>query len=158
MDDDEITAIRSAYRWHRRIGTMTRLPKQPAPTPKEPSHALVGAGLHCKDKSGKVQNQATVVAVIPSGNPTVGDLALVQYFEWGVGEPSTRRLVPLSEFAKSDRWVFYSSVDEMKDHYERVDKYRDRHVDAASALPPSKKPQSQRGRRPNGTGRRSNTP
>jgi hypothetical protein len=47
---------------------MTRSPKQPAPTPKEPSHALVGAGLHCKDKSGKVQIQAAVVAVIPSGS------------------------------------------------------------------------------------------
>jgi hypothetical protein len=86
----------------------------------EPAHPLVGAGVHYKDENGVVQNQAAIVAVIPGGGH-LGDLALLQYFEWFTGSPSTRRLVSLSELAASDRWVLYRDVDEMNDHYERVD-------------------------------------
>jgi hypothetical protein len=93
---------------------------------KEPSHALVGAGLHFKDADDCVKDQAVILAVIPSGNSTVGDLALIQYFDWMMGDPCTRRLLPLSALASTDRWVLYASVEEMKDHYERIDKYRDR--------------------------------
>jgi hypothetical protein len=86
-------------------------------------HPLEGAGLHYKDENGYVQHQAVIVTVISSGNTTIGDLALIQYFEWVSGGPSTRRLISLSEMASTDQWVFYSSVEEMKDHYERVDRY-----------------------------------
>jgi hypothetical protein len=65
---------------------------QSAKEAASPAHPLVGAGLHCKDDSGCVINQATIVTVVPSGNATVGDLALIQYFEWFGGDPSTRRL------------------------------------------------------------------
>lgn len=102
--------------------------RQQAATEKKPAgpgkkHPLAGAGLHYKDEHERVLNQAMIVEVIPS-NSAVGDLALIQYFEWFIGAPSTRRLIPLSELASSDRWVFYSSVDEMNDHYERVDGHR----------------------------------
>ena len=95
---------------------------------KPPKHPLVGAGLHWRDERGYTQNQATIVAVIPSGNAQVGDLALIQYFEWIIGGISTRRLVALSELASSEQWVLYSSVDEMNDHYERVDEHRNDHI------------------------------
>jgi hypothetical protein len=98
-----------------------------ATTEKKPaeggSHPLIGAGLHYKDEHGRVLNQVSIVAVIAS-NSAAGDLALIQYFEWISGEPSTRRLIPLSELASSDRWVLYSSVAEMKDHFERSDEGR----------------------------------
>ena len=102
-------------------------PQRVAATGKEPAeggkHPLVGAGLHYKDEHGRVLNQVSIVAVIPS-NSAVGDLALIQYFEWMSGEPSTRRLIPLSELASSDRWVLYSSVAEMNDHFQRSDEGR----------------------------------
>jgi hypothetical protein len=92
------------------------------PIPTKAKHPLVGAGVHCKDKDGCVQNQAVILEVVPSGS-SVGDLALIQYFEWLVGEPSTRRLLPLTELASSDRWVFYADAEEMNDHYQRVDRH-----------------------------------
>lgn len=93
-----------------------------ASTTPNPTHPLVGAGLHRKDADGVVQNQAQIVAVVPSGSSATGDLALIQHFDWIMGEPSTRRLVPLAELASGDRWVLYASIEEMNDHYERVDK------------------------------------
>jgi hypothetical protein len=86
-------------------------------------HPLIGAGLHYKDEHGRVLNQASIVAVIPS-NSAAGDLALIQYIEWMSREPSTRRLIPLSDLASSDRWVLYSSAAEMKDHFQRSDEGR----------------------------------
>jgi hypothetical protein len=104
--------------------------KQPQPavtTGKEPAeggkHPLVGAGLHYKDEHGRVLNQASIVAVIPS-NSAAGDLALIQYIEWMSGEASTRRLIPLSDLASSERWVLYGSAAEMSDHFERSDESR----------------------------------
>jgi hypothetical protein len=92
------------------------------PITTKAKHPLVGAGLHYKDEDGCVQNQAVILEVVSSGS-SVGDLALIQYFEWFGGEPSTRRLLPLTELANSDRWVFYADVEEMKDHHERVDRH-----------------------------------
>jgi hypothetical protein len=95
-------------------------------------HPLIGTGLHWKDEDGAVQHQAVVVDVVPSGNAAVGDLALIQYFEWPMGEPSTRRLIPLVELASAapgkDRWVLYRDVDDMNDHYERRDKHQNEHI------------------------------
>ncbi|MGH7049122.1 MAG: hypothetical protein ACREE5_00525 [Acetobacteraceae bacterium] len=107
------------------------MPK-PATRPSKAAgeHPLVGAGLHRKGPDGDVVNQATVLAVMPSNNTSVGDLALIQYFDWILGDPSTRRLVSLVELASTDRWVLYSSVDEMKDHYDRVDAHQNKHIRA----------------------------
>jgi hypothetical protein len=80
-------------------------------------HPLIGAGLHYKGEDGCVENQGEIIAVIPSNNAAVGDLALIQYYEWVIGTASTRRLVSLADLANSDRWVFYRSVKEMNDHY-----------------------------------------
>ena len=64
-----------------------------------PNHALLRAGVHFKDEHDRVQNQAAIVAVFPSGNTTIDDLALLQCFSWIIGEPSTQRLIPLVEIA-----------------------------------------------------------
>jgi hypothetical protein len=93
------------------------------PTPR-PQHPLVGTGLHFTDDDGIVERQAAIIEVVPSGSTTVGDLALIQYFEFFMGAPSTRRLIPLSELASTERWVFYASTEEMNEHYQRVDQRR----------------------------------
>jgi hypothetical protein len=94
-----------------------------APKLNTSEHPLLNAGVHFKDENGCVESQATIAAII-STNSTMGDLALLQYYEWFVGEASTRRLVPLSELASSDRWVLYRNLEEMNDHYERVDQHK----------------------------------
>jgi hypothetical protein len=76
-------------------------------------HPLVGAGVHFMDQYGRVQDHAAIVAVVPSNNTAVGDLALLQYFERARGAPPTQRLIPLAELSSSDRWVLYKSVAEM---------------------------------------------
>lgn len=90
-------------------------------------HPLLKAGLHWKLPSGEVQRQAVILAIVPSGSSQAGDLALIQYFEWMLGGPSTRALIPLAELATS-RWVLYASVDEMIDHYERIDEPRNEQI------------------------------
>lgn len=97
------------------------------------SHPLVGAGVHYKNEHGCVENQAAIVAIIPSNNSAVGDLALLQYFEWMMGDASTQRLIPLAELAASDRWVLYQSPEEMNDHYKRVDEHQNKHIRARLA-------------------------
>lgn len=70
-------------------------------------HPLVGTGLHYKDErailyfkyniadeSGCVINQAAIFAIISSGNSTIGDLALIQYFDWFGGYPQHAGLYP----------------------------------------------------------------
>lgn len=70
-----------------------------AKTTVPPKHPLVGAGVHWCLPDGYVQNQASIVAIVPSNSPA-GDLALLQYYEWIMGEPSTRRLVSLARLQK----------------------------------------------------------
>lgn len=82
-------------------------------------HPLVGAGLLSKNEDGSIKYQASVLEIIPSGSSTTGDLALIQLYEWIMGEPSTRLLVPLSELASS-QWVVFSDVEEMSKYYGRV--------------------------------------
>jgi hypothetical protein len=94
-------------------------------------HPLVGAGVHWKDERGYTRHKATIIEVISSGSTQVGDLALLQYFDWIIGEPSTRRLVRLSELASSEQWVLYSSVEEMNAHYERIDRYQNENIQNA---------------------------
>jgi hypothetical protein len=95
--------------------------------PAAQKHPLEGAGLHWKNEHGGVQYQATIIKIVPSGNANIGDLALIQYYEWISGTPSTQRLIPLVELATS-QWVFYSSAEEMNDHYERVGRHQNEHI------------------------------
>ena len=87
-------------------------------------HPLVGAGLHYKNADGIVSNQAQIIAVFPSNNSTVGDLALVEYYEWISSGTETRALVALSELTDRERWVLYASTD----HYQRVDQHQNRFI------------------------------
>jgi hypothetical protein len=83
-------------------------------------HPLNGAGVHFKDENGRVENQMVILNVVPSNSPA-GDLALVQYFDWMMGDRSTRALIPLAQMTDPKRWVFYADIEEMNEHYERVD-------------------------------------
>lgn len=116
-------------KWHRRLKADedTRLidkrKEKMASQPK--AHPLIHRGLHRLDADRCVQNQAVILDVFPSNSPT-GDLAIIQYFEWFVGEPSTQGIVPVASLAGPE-WVLYSSVEEMNEHYERVDSHRSQH-------------------------------
>ena len=91
----------------------------------ENTHPLVGAGLHIK-VDNVVERQAHILAVIPSSSPS-GDLALIEFFGWMMGEPTTRRLISLAELATDERFVLYPSVIAMNEHYERVDSGQSQH-------------------------------
>jgi hypothetical protein len=92
--------------------------------PGEIVHALAGAGVFRLDADGAVDRQAMVVSVFPSGAAPVGDLALIQYFDWIVGQPSTRDVVPLAEMAVPGRYILFSCVEEMNDYWERIARHR----------------------------------
>ena len=96
---------------------------KPSRKPTVRKDPLVGAGLHRKDADGCVQNQATIIDVIHNGES--GDLALVGYFDWIMGHPTIRALISLRELAKPE-WVFYENVEDMNDHYDRVDEHRNK--------------------------------
>ena len=93
---------------------------------KTTQHPLIRRGLHRLDHQRCVQNQAVIIEVFPSNSP-IGDLAIIQYFEWFMGEPSTQAVVPVTALADPE-WVLYASVEEMNEHYDRVDSHRIRHV------------------------------
>lgn len=93
-------------------------------------HPLIGAGVHWKNHKGSVENQAVILDVIPDAK---GDIALIQSLDFAIGFPSTRRLVALAELCSSDCWVLYSSVDEMNEHYARIDEKRNEYLFKDSA-------------------------
>jgi hypothetical protein len=87
-------------------------------------HPLVGAGAHMLDEHRTTKFQVTIVAVVPSGCPEVGDLALVQFYDWIIGEPTNRRLIPLRELA-TEQWKLFASMQEANDYYANVASHRD---------------------------------
>jgi hypothetical protein len=98
-------------------------------------HPLVGCGLHYKTEDGCVKNQASIIAVVPSGNHAVGDLALIQYYEWFSGGPSTRRLIPLVELASGyglaageERWTFFDNIEGAGYYYEHFARRHDERI------------------------------
>lgn len=100
--------------------------KKPSPVIDKgfrPGHPLAGVGLHRMDEHGRVQNQAMVLDVISSGSTELGDLALIQYYSWIWGEPTTRALIPLREIA-TPTWVLYANTEDMNAHYSAVDARR----------------------------------
>lgn len=98
--------------------------------PSQPKrHPLIGRGLHRLDADRCVLNQAVILDVFPSNSP-LGDLAIIQYFEWIVGEPSTQGIIGVDRLADPE-WVLYSSAEEMNEHYERVDRHRIEHRNKA---------------------------
>ena len=91
-------------------------------------HALVGSGLHFKRPDGYVMHQAAVMEVVAS-NSIQGDMVLIQYFSWFMGDPTTRRLIPMTELT-SEQWVWYESVADMNEHWERVDSHSNERIDS----------------------------
>ena len=90
-------------------------------------HPLVGAAAHSLDEHGTTLYQISIVAVIPSGCGHIGDLALVQFYEWFVGEPTTRRLIPLTELATPD-WKLFANLEDANYYYENVARHRDERI------------------------------
>jgi hypothetical protein len=81
------------------------------------NHPLVGAAVQVRGQDGAVHGEAKIISVVPSGSNTVGDLALLQFFEYLSGMQLNRRLVPLTELA-NERWTFYESVEKMNEQYD----------------------------------------
>ena len=100
---------------------------KPKTVPVPSRHPLIGAAVHRKDEHGRVENQAEIIDVIPSGSAEAGDLVLLQYYDWIAGQRSTRGLIRLRDMA-SAAWVFYADPAEMNEHYERVDSHRNERI------------------------------
>jgi hypothetical protein len=94
---------------------------------KKPAHPLVGAAAHSLDEHGTTKYQIRVLEVFPSGSPEAGDLALVQFYSWIVGEATNRRLIPLKELA-TPGWKFFADLEDANDYYEHVARHRDEHI------------------------------
>lgn len=67
--------------------------KAPKPPPS-PQHPLVGRGVHICNEFGRANYQGEIVAVFPSGTD-VGELVLIEWFEWLAGSATHQSLVPL---------------------------------------------------------------
>jgi hypothetical protein len=81
------------------------------------------------DEHRTTQYQVRIVDVIPSGCPEVGDLALVQFYEWMVGGATNRRLIPLRELA-TERWILFADMEDANDYYTNVASVRDKSIRA----------------------------
>lgn len=102
------------------------------PEPTVGKHPLLGAGLHWKDDVGRIERQAEITAVFPSGHRRVGHIALIQYFSWIMGERTTRQLVPVTRLTDT-QWVLYASVADMNDYYNTIGERRNEQIDKAIA-------------------------
>jgi len=71
---------------------------------------LVGQCFHSIDTDGSIQWQGVVLS-----RPEPGWYC-VQLFEWFMGEPNVRKLVPIK---KMKDWLFYKDVQEMNFSYEK---------------------------------------
>lgn len=95
-------------------------------------HPLVGAAAHSLDEHGTTNWQISILSVFPSGCPEVGDLALVQFYSWFIGEPTNRRLIPLRELA-TPTWKLFENLEDANSYYEHVAQPRDKHIRAKLA-------------------------
>jgi len=97
-------------------------------TTKNGKHPLVGCGVHWWE-NGRPSWQGAIKAVISSGT-AVGDLAIIQWFEWAWGNPTTSTLVSLSTLTTADptnhknAWTIYSNVEDMKDYWDTYGKHK----------------------------------
>lgn len=88
-------------------------------------HVLVGRGVHYRNAAGVVERQGVVLGVVPSGDPVVGEVALVRWFDWVVGDPWNEELVPIAEMAKErERWTLYDSCEGMNHAWETRERDR----------------------------------
>ena len=55
-------------------------------------------GRICTWTDGAPSHQGVILAVVPT-NAEIGDLALIEYFEWFSGSATYQRLIPLSALA-----------------------------------------------------------
>lgn len=72
---------------------------------------IKGKFFHDFDEEGYVRHQGHIVDFIND------DIAVIQYFEWGMGEPSATKMVYLRDIIEGG-WALYSSDEEMRDALE----------------------------------------
>jgi hypothetical protein len=100
---------------------------KPAASPNE--HPLVGRELLGRREDVNYQTQATILAIVPS-NSSIGDLALIQYYDWNIGAATTQQLIPLTELANARWWIFSDHVERFPDSGEFDENYAEHHNDA----------------------------
>lgn len=92
------------------------------------THPLIGAAAHSVDDRGHTVYQVRILDVFPSGSSETGDLALVQFYSWIMGEPTNRALIPLKELA-TRQWKLFADMEDANDYYENVASKRDAVID-----------------------------
>lgn len=99
--------------------------------PEPPRHGLVGMAFHIFERPGPPQYQGHIVQAVDPG------FVVVEYFEWVLGDPTTRALVPLTDIAGARhrgvaaRWQLYTNVADMVDWYREREPSWQRAEDAA---------------------------
>lgn len=89
-------------------------------------HPLVGFGV-LSFKGGKLNEQGLILDVV---DDPAGGLAIVQFFEWMMGEPSYARLIPLAHIAfdeasglETKTWRLFTSNDERNSYHDHQQEY-----------------------------------
>lgn len=72
---------------------------------------LKGKFFHDFDEEGYVRHQGHIIDFVND------DIAIVQYFEWVIGEPSQTKMVWLRDIVDGG-WALYTSAEAMRDAYE----------------------------------------
>ena len=72
---------------------------------------LKGKFFHSFDKEGYVTHQGHIIDFVND------DIAVIQYFDWIIGEPSQTKMVWLRDIVEGG-WALYSSAEEMRDAYD----------------------------------------
>jgi hypothetical protein len=103
-------------------------------------HPLVGKAFlsykpDSEDGKPSVEWQGEILAVVPSNNPVVGDLALIQLQEWMVGADNDCLLLPITAFTtepgEGRSFKLFHTVEARNDYYETW-RHRDTRLGRAS--------------------------
>jgi len=86
-------------------------PASCGPVGEPPGDGFVGLFFHSINTGGEVEWQGRITRELP------GEHYLVQLYDWMMGDPSLKRIVPLSDMTA---WRFYDSADEWRHWYEHV--------------------------------------
>lgn len=78
-------------------------------TSEKTTNPLIGKWFHSFTENGNLHWQGQVIAKAENG------FYIVQTYEWIAGAESTQHIVPIAEMTG---WLFYSSNEEMKEHYQ----------------------------------------
>jgi hypothetical protein len=103
----------------------------PKPSPPiKAARPLVGRAFHSYGPDGDTRWQGVVEDDLGDG------YFLLQLFEWLMGGTSQQIVVHISDmahrasdgFSIKSRFAFYKTLEDMNDHYERVDRHQNDHI------------------------------